>query len=119
MAPPLGQRGLVTGGANTAYEPMDAAEYMAWANENTLILCQALMDKKAWGDVAQIILNLENEPEETRLGILSYMEKILLQPIKGKPGQKHLRAWEIIEAEWSCIRKSGTCSSSGSNCSML
>lgn len=38
--PPLGQRGLVTGGANTAYEPMDAAEYMAWANENTLILCQ-------------------------------------------------------------------------------
>ena len=68
------------------------------SSTNTLILCQALLDKKAWGDVAQIILSLENEAEETRLGILTYMEKILLQNIKGKPGQKHLRAWEIIEA---------------------
>jgi replication-associated recombination protein RarA len=65
---------------------------------NTLMLCQALMDKRAWSDVVAIILTLENDAEEARIGILSYMEKVLLQSIKGKPGPKHLRAWEIIEA---------------------
>lgn len=81
-----------------AENQMECINKFSLASTNTLILCQALMDKKSWGDVVQVILNLENEPEETRLGILSYMEKVLLQPIKGKPGQKHLRAWEIIEA---------------------
>lgn len=77
---------------------MECINKFSIGSTNTLILCQALLDKKAWGDVTQIIVALENEAEETRLGILSYMEKILLQNIKGKPGPKHLRAWEIIEA---------------------
>jgi len=64
----------------------------------TLQLCQALLEKRAWVDVAKIILDLENEPEQTRAGILSYMDKLLLGIAKGKPGAKHLRAWEIIAA---------------------
>jgi len=77
---------------------LECVNKFSLSSTNTLILCQALLDKKAWSDATQIILSLENEAEETRLGILTYMEKILLQNIKGKPGPKHLRAWEIIEA---------------------
>lgn len=38
--PPHGRRGLITGVANTDFRPIDAAEYMAWANDATTVICQ-------------------------------------------------------------------------------
>lgn len=37
---PLGNRGLITGAANTDFKPVNAREFMDYSNENTTIICQ-------------------------------------------------------------------------------
>ena len=47
--------------------------------ENQLIdLCRALLDGKSWKVVAGIIKGLKGEPESIRLGVLGYMNTVLL-----------------------------------------
>jgi 2-keto-3-deoxy-L-rhamnonate aldolase RhmA len=37
---PLGRRGVILGNANTSFKKVDPAEFLAFANENTTIICQ-------------------------------------------------------------------------------
>ncbi len=37
---PLGERGVSLGGGNTGYQSVDGAEFLAYANRNTSVICQ-------------------------------------------------------------------------------
>jgi len=45
---------------------------------NTLELCRALLNKNNWTVIANIITNLDDDPEKIRYAILTYMTKVLL-----------------------------------------
>lgn len=41
-------------------------------------LCQALLNRNKWGDVAAILKELKDEPERIRMAVLGYMNAVLL-----------------------------------------
>ena len=48
-------------------------------DEKTVLdLCQKLLAKTKWESIASILKSIDDEPEKVRLGILSYMSKVLL-----------------------------------------
>ena len=53
-------------------------------------LCRALMNKKGWPTIANILQNLKSDPEETRYAVLGYARACLLK-------SPDLRAVQIIE----------------------
>lgn len=72
-------------------EMLEAAKQQAQAQSESIQLCRALISKRPWKEVAKILSNLEQEPEQVRRAILGYAQAVLL-----KSGQD--RAYLIIEA---------------------
>ena len=77
-------------------ERMESIAKASLESSSTLELCQALLEKRAWSEIAKILGKLGSEPEEARMGVLTYMEKVLLSvPVGKQPGPRQVRAWEI------------------------
>jgi len=72
-------------------EMLEAAKQQAQAQSESIDLCRALISKRPWKEIAKILSNLEQEPEQVRRAILGYAQAVLL-----KSGQD--RAYLIIEA---------------------
>lgn len=72
-------------------EMLETAKLHAENQNESIELCRALIGKKSWKEIAKILSNLEQDPEQVRRAILGYAQAVLL-----KSGQE--RAYLIIEA---------------------
>ena len=63
-------------------EPIDmlvAAKQQAADQNEAIALCRALIDKRPWKAIAEIIKGLEQEPEKVRRSVLGYAQAVLLK----------------------------------------
>jgi len=58
---------------------LDAAKQQAADQNEAIALCRALIDKRPWKAIAEIIKGLEQEPEKVRRSVLGYAQAVLLK----------------------------------------
>ncbi len=59
-------------------EMLDAAKQEAEKREQSIALCRALIEKRSWKEVAQILKALNEEPEAVRRAVRGYFASVLL-----------------------------------------
>lgn len=57
---------------------LEAAQQEAEKREQTITLCRALMEKKSWKQIADILKNIDEDPEAVRRKIRGYFASVLL-----------------------------------------
>jgi len=62
-----------------AGDMLTAAKQQAAAQSEAIVLCRALIDKRPWKAIAEIIKGLEQEPESVRRAVLGYAQGALLR----------------------------------------
>jgi len=57
---------------------LEAAQQEAEKREQTITLCRALIEKKSWKQIAEILKNIDEDPEAVRRKIRGYFASVLL-----------------------------------------
>lgn len=55
---------------------------------SVLLLCQKLLRRTKWTEVAEVLKGIEDDPEKVRLAVLGYMGKVLLSSIENETAAK-------------------------------
>lgn len=76
---------------------LEVAKEEAQKQEHAIELCRALAKDSDWKDVANILSNLDDDPERTRRAILTYFSKVLLNSRKDKDKAKAFLVLESFE----------------------
>lgn len=65
----------------------EALELITLKIENAAIIeiCRAIMAKKKWKEIANLLSRLQEDPEKCRLACLSYFTSIMVNPKSGEP----------------------------------
>lgn len=77
---------------------IEIVESYSTEEDNVLDLCRALLGKKKWEVVVEILNKIKQDPEKVRLAILGYMEKVLRNP-KSNKNDMIIASGIIIEFE--------------------
>jgi len=58
---------------------LEAAKQQAAAQSESISLCRALIGKRPWGEIARILRDLQQDPEQVRRAVMGYAQAVLLK----------------------------------------
>lgn len=93
---------------DTEEEQLDFVRSSVAFEATTKQLCQALINKKnTWSDIANILKNLDEEPERVRYAVLGYCNAILLGGQRGNFAAQVAEVMECFEDNFYDSKKAG------------